>query len=162
VIATAEADPAAGYYTNPSPGPTVAPTPVPAGSHADAVVILLSDGENTTSPDPMAAAKVAADRGIRIFTVGIGSVAGATIDVEGFKIHSQLDEDLLRQIATTTDGTYYAARDPDQLRAIYDAIQTRLVIRPEQMEITSFVAGAGLLILLIGGLASLRWLGRLP
>ncbi len=162
VIAAAEADPAAGYYTNPSPGATVAPTPVPAGSHADAVVILLSDGENTTSPDPLAAAKVAADRGIRIFTVGIGSVAGATIDVEGFKIHSQLDEDLLRQIATTTDGTYYAARDPDQLRAIYDAIQTRLVIRPEAMEITSFVAGAGLLILLIGGLASLRWLGRLP
>jgi Ca-activated chloride channel family protein len=162
VIAAADADPAAGYYTNRSPGPTVAPTPVPAGSHADAVVILLSDGENTTSPDPVAAAKFAADRGIRIFTVGIGSVAGTTIDVEGFKIHSQLDEDLLRQIAATTDGTYYAARDPDQLRTVYDAIQTRLVIRPEQTEITSFVAGAGLLILLIGGLASLRWLGRLP
>ena len=161
-IAAADADPAAGYYTNRSPGPTVAPTPVPVGSHADAVVILLSDGENTTSPDPLAAAKVAADRGIRIFTVGIGSVAGATIDVEGFKIHSQLDEDLLRQIAATTDGTYYAARDPDQLKAIYGAIQTRLVIRPEETEITSFVAGAGLLILLIGGLASLRWLGRLP
>ena len=162
VIAAADADPAAGYYTNRSPGPTVAPTPVPAGSHADAVVILLSDGENTTSPDPLAAAKVAADRGIRIFTVGIGSVAGATIDVEGFRIHSQLDEALLRQIADTTDGTYYAARDPDQLGAIYEAIQTRLVVRPEQMEVTSFVAGAGLLILLIGALASLRWLGRLP
>ena len=57
VIAAADADPAAGYYTNRSPGPTVAPTPVPAGSHSDAVVILLSDGENTTSPDPLAAAR---------------------------------------------------------------------------------------------------------
>ena len=162
VIAAQDADPAAGYYTNRSPGPSAVPSPVPAGSHSSAVIVLLSDGENTTSPDPLAAAKAAAERGVRIFTVGIGSVAGATIDVEGFRIHSQLDETLLRQIADTTDGAYYAARDPDQLAAIYDAIQTRLVIRPEQMEVTSFVAGAGLLILLVGGLASLRWLGRLP
>ena len=90
-------------------------------------------------------------------------MAGATIEVEGFKIHSQLDEDAARarsRTSPTAPTTRLAIRT--SCRPIYDAIQTRLVIRPEQMEITSFVAGAGLLILLIGGLASLRWLGRLP
>jgi Ca-activated chloride channel family protein len=161
-IAALDADPAAGYYTNRSPGPTSEPTPVPAGTHSSAVIVLLSDGENTQSPDPIAAAQAAADRGVRIFTVGVGSAAGTTIEVEGFRIHSQLDETLLRRVSEVTDGTYYAARDPDELRAIYDEIETRLVIRPEEMELTSFVAGAGFLILLVGGLVSLRWLGRLP
>ena len=99
---------------------------------------------------------------MRIYTVGIGSAAGATLEVEGFKVHSQLDEPMLRQIADITDGTYYAADDPDELNAIYDMIDTRLVIKPEPMEVTSLFAGAGMLLLLVGGIASLGWLGRLP
>ena len=163
-IETADDDPAAGYYTNrsPDPEPTPAPTPVPDGTYASAVIILLSDGENNQRPDPLEAASAAADRGVRIYTVGIGSAAGSTLEVEGFKVHSQLDEPLLREIAATTDGTYYAADDPDELSAIYDTIDTRLVIKPEPMEVTSLFAGAGLLLLLVGGVASLAWLGRLP
>ena len=163
-IETADDDPAAGYYTNrsPDPDPTPAPTPVPDGTYASAAIILLSDGENNQRPDPLEAASAAADRGVRIYTVGIGSAAGSTLEVEGFKVHSQLDEPMLRQIADITDGTYYAADDPDELSAIYDTIDTRLVIRPEPMEVTSLFAGAGLLLLLVGGLASLVWLGRLP
>jgi Ca-activated chloride channel family protein len=156
-IATSE-DPAAGYYTNRS----AAPTPVPAGTYDSAAIVLLTDGENNQSPDPLEAARTAADRGVRIYTVGVGSAAGTTIEVEGFKVHSQLDEPMLRQISGITDGSYYAAGDPDELSAIYDSIQTRLVIRPEPMEVTSLVAGAGALVFLIGGIASLLWLGRLP
>ncbi len=96
-IVAADADPAAGYYTNRSPGPTLQPTPVPAGTYTSAVIVLLSDGENTQRPDPVETAKAAADRGVRIFTVGIGSTAGTTIEVEGFKIHSQLDEATLKR-----------------------------------------------------------------
>jgi Ca-activated chloride channel family protein len=161
-IAAADADPAAGYYTNRSPAPTPEPTPVPAGTHAAAAIVLLTDGENNQSPDPLDAATAAADRGVRIYTVGIGSAAGSTLEVEGFKVHSQLDEALLQQISETTDGTYYAADDPTELNAIYDTIDTRLVIRSEPMEVTSFFAGGGVLLLLVGGLVSLAWLGRLP
>jgi Ca-activated chloride channel family protein len=161
-IEAADDDPAAGYYTNRSPEPTPVPTPVPEGTYASAAIILLSDGENNQQPDPLEAASVAADRGVRIYTVGIGSLAGATLEVEGFKVHSQLDEAMLRHIADITDGTYYAADEPAELSAIYDTIDTRLVIRPEPMEVTSLFAGAGVLLLLVGGIASLTWLGRLP
>jgi Ca-activated chloride channel homolog len=161
-IAKADADPAAGYYTNRSQEPTELPPPVPAGTYSSAAIILLSDGENNQRPDPIEAAQAAADAGVRIYTVGIGSTAGTTIEVEGFKVHSQLDEPMLRRISEITDGTYYAAEDPDELKAIYDNIDTRLVIRSEALEVTSLFAGAGILVLLVGGIASLVWLGRLP
>jgi Ca-activated chloride channel family protein len=161
-IAAADDDPAAGYYTNRSPGSGPEPTPVPDGTYSSAAIILLSDGENNQRPDPLEAARAAADAGVRIYTVGLGSADGTTIEVEGFKVHSRLDEPMLRRIAETTDGTYYAAADPEELSAIYDNIETRLVVRPEEMEITSLFAGAGILILVLGGVASLFWLGRLP
>ncbi len=161
-IETADADPTAGYYTNRSPAPTPEPTPVPAGTHAPAVIVLLTDGENTQSPDPLDAARAAADRGVRIYTVGIGSAAGATIQVEGFKVHSQLDASMLERISQVSGGTYYAADDAATMSAIYDDIDTRLVVKPEEMEVTSLFAGAGVVLLLVGGLASLLWLGRLP
>ena len=100
---------------------------------------------------------------MRIYTVGIGSAAGTTIEVEGFKVHSQLDEPMLR-----ADRRHHrrrllrGRRTRTSSRAIYDGIDTRLVIRPEAMEVTSLFAGAGVLVLLVGGIASLLWLGRLP
>jgi Ca-activated chloride channel homolog len=163
-IATDAAGPGAGYYTNPSLGgsPAPSPTPVPAGSFKDAVIVLLTDGENNQNPDPLEAAKAAADQGVRIYTVGIGTAAGSDLDIQGFKVHSQLDEAMLKQIASVTNGTYYAAADPGAFDAVYQGVQTRLVIRPEPMEVTSLFAGAGLLVLLVGGAASLVWLGRAP
>ncbi len=80
------------YYTNPSAAPRPDPTPVPAGVYEPAIIVLLTDGENTVEPDPREAAQAARDRGIRIDTVGIGSPAGTTLEVEGFLVHTQLDE----------------------------------------------------------------------
>src|SRR6266511_5431955 len=124
-IAASEADPAEGYYTERASGPE--PTPVPAGTHTSAVIVLLSDGENTVSPDPMAAATAAAERGVRIDTVGLGTQGGATLEVEGFRVHTQLDESMLRQISQATDGTYHAAADQKDLEAVYDNVDARLV-----------------------------------
>jgi Ca-activated chloride channel family protein len=161
-IAVSKRDAEAGYYTNRSPDPAPLPPVVPPGTDVPAAIVLLTDGENNIDPDPLAAAAAAAERGIRIFTVGVGTEEGTTIEVEGFVVHSRLDEALLQGIADMTGGTYYRAGDPSEIAAIYDRITTELVIKPEAQEVTSLFAGAGILVLLVGGLASLRWLGRLP
>ena len=165
VIAVAEAGPYANdYYTNPSAGasPTPSPSPVPSGTHAPASIVLLSDGENNESPDPMTAAQTAANQGVRIYTIGIGSAAGTTVTVSGFQEHTQLDQATLESISQTTGGTYYAATDAAQLHAVYDNLDTAVVIQPQLTEITSIFAGVSLLLLIAGAITSLLWLGRLP
>jgi Ca-activated chloride channel homolog len=132
--------------------PTPTLTPVPAGTYTNAAMILLSDGENLERPDPLEAAAAAALRGVRIYTVGIGSPAGVNLEVNGFSVHTRLDEPTLQQIALATDGEYFNAQDEQQLQAIYDNIKLQLVVKPEQMEITALFAGASLLILLVGGI----------
>jgi Ca-activated chloride channel homolog len=161
-VERAEADTPADYYSNRSPAPTPSPTPVPAGTHTSAVIVLLTDGENNESPDPLAAAQAAAARGVRIDTVGIGSPGGTTLDLNGFKVHTQLDAGLLQQVAQITDGTYRDAADETSLHAIYQDLDTRLVVKSQQIEVTAIFAGAGLLLLVVGAVASLAWLGRLP
>jgi Ca-activated chloride channel family protein len=150
------------FYSDRSPDPSPSPTPVPDGTYAPAVIVLFTDGENTQAPDPLEAAQVAADRGIKVFAVGVGSAAGTTLEVEGFVVHSALDEALLRAVAERTDGGYFAADDQAGLAAVYDSVGTGLVVRPEAIELTSLVAGLGLAVLVIGGLASLAWFGRYP
>ncbi|MCS7059531.1 MAG: VWA domain-containing protein [Anaerolineae bacterium] len=154
--------PAPNYYSNRGLTATPSPTPPPTGARRSAVIVLLTDGENTAPPNPLEAAQIAAEQGVRIYTVGIGSPEGAILNIEGFSIRTQLDEATLRQIAQLTGGAYFNATDEEQLRAVYQTINPQLVTRTQNMEITSLVAGAGLLILLIGGALSMVWLGRLP
>ena len=161
-IAAADGRQTPRLYSNLTPTPTPTPTPVPKGTYAPAAIVLLTDGENTAPPNPLAAAQVAADRGVRIDTVGIGSAAGATLHVEGFAVRTRLDEATLQQIAQLTDGAYYSAEDEQDLRAIYENLGSRLVSKPELTEVTSMLAGAGLLALLAGGACSLLWFSRLP
>jgi Ca-activated chloride channel family protein len=141
---------------------TPTPTPVAPGSDKSAIIVLLTDGENNEPPDPLEAAQAAADRGVRIYPVGIGSTAGAVLELEGFTVHTKLDEATLQQVAQLTEGTYYNAQSQDELNAIYDNIDLQLVVKPEETEITALFAGIGTLVLLIGGLCSLLWFGRLP
>ena len=150
------------YYTNASAPPRPEPTPVPAGVFEPAVIVLLSDGENTVRQNPLQAAQVAKNRGVRIHTVGIGSPAGTTLEVEGFQVHTQLDEATLQSIASMTGGTYHAAADADELAASYEDIGSRLVVRSEPFELTPVLAALGFGLLLVGGVGSLRWFGRMP
>ena len=147
---------------NPAATEAPTPTPVPKGTYTSAVIVLLTDGENNESPDPLAAAQTAADRGVRIYTVGIGSAAGTTLHINGFTVHTQLDEATLQQISQITDGTYFNAENQQDLRMIYDNLDPQLTIKPEKMEVTSIFAGASILIMLIGGSFSLLWFSRLP
>jgi Ca-activated chloride channel family protein len=142
--------------------PTLTPTPVPPGTYTPAIVVLLTDGENNQDPDPLLAAQAAADRGVRIYTIGVGSATGTSLTVEGFTVHTQLDEPTLERISQLTEGVYYRAENEAELDTIYDNLDSQLVIKPEKMEVTSIFAGTSLLVLLLGGAFSLWWFGRLP
>lgn len=136
--------------------------PLQIGSFPSAVVLLLTDGENTAPPDPLTIAQAAAEAQIRIYPIGIGSQEGAVIDVEGFNILTQLNEGALEEIAALTNGTYYHAADADQLREIYETIDLQLTVRGEEMEITALLAIAAFLLALTGGVLSMLWFGRVP
>lgn len=130
------------------------------GHYPSAVIVLLSDGENTDPPEPLDMAQLAAEAGVRIYPVGIGSPEGAVVEVDGFQILSQLNETRLRDIANLTNGDYYQAGDAESLREIYRNIDLQLAVRGEKMEITALVAGLSILLFLAGGLLSLFWFGR--
>jgi Ca-activated chloride channel family protein len=141
---------------------TQEPVQQPQGWYPSSVIVLLSDGENNQNPDPLAAADLAADLGVRVYTVGIGSPQGVNLEVEGFTVHTQLDEEMLRAIAETSGGQYYNAANEDELFKIYNDLEPKLAIKKEDMEITSLFAAVGMVVLLIGGALSLFWFGRVP
>jgi Ca-activated chloride channel family protein len=138
------------------------PDALPEGWYPNAAIVLLTDGENNQDPDPIIATDLAADLGVRIYTVGIGKPEGAVITVEGFTVLSQLNEPILQYIAATTGGVYYNAGDEEQLRQIYGDLEPRLSIKTEEMEVTSLFAGAGMLLFVFGAAFSLLWFGRVP
>lgn len=143
-----------------TPAPT--PQPVPRGSYSSAVIVLLTDGENNMNPDPLEVAQAAADRGVRVYTIGVGSAAGTTLTVNGFMVHTQLDEQTLKRIAEITAGKYYRAQSEEELRTIYKEVEPELTVKSEEMEVTSILAGISILIFLVGGAFSLLWFSRLP
>jgi Ca-activated chloride channel family protein len=140
----------------------IEPVPAPQGWYPSAAIVLLTDGENNEEPDPVMAADLAADLGVRVYTVGVGSAEGATIEVEGFSVHTRLDEPLLQYIASTTGGNYYNAGNEEQLQKIYDDLEPKLSVKPEEIEMTSIFAGLGMLVFLVGGMLSLLWFGHVP
>jgi Ca-activated chloride channel family protein len=134
---------------------------LPPGDYPASVIVLLSDGENNESIDPLAAAKAAADHGVRINTLGFGTTAGTTLEVNGFRVHTALNEAALQQIAQTAHGTYFPAPDEQDRKQVFASLTPQLVVKPEDMEITSVFAGASILFLMIGSLFSMLWFNRL-
>jgi Ca-activated chloride channel family protein len=140
--------------------PAVNLPPVPPGSFDSTVIILLTDGQATTGPDPIAVARLAADRGVRVFTVGLGSAGGEIIGWGGRTMRVQIDEASLKAIADLTRGKYYFADSNTVLTDIYQQLNTQLVMERKPTEISFlFAAVAALLAIAAGGL-SLVWFGR--
>lgn len=146
----------------PAPQDQEEPPPVPPGSYKSAVIVLLSDGQSNQGPDPLDVADKAANLGVRVFTVGVGTKEGAIIGFEGFSFRVILDEATLKSIAAKTGGTYYKASSETDLNKVYDYLSTRLMLEQQKTEITAiFTAIAGALIL-VAGAFSLIWFNRLP
>ena len=149
-----------GPNTRVTPAPT--PTPLPHGEYAPAIVVLLTDGESNTGPDPVEIAKQAALRGVRVFTVGVGSAEGTILRIQGRSVRTRLDEASLKKIADLTDGQYYNASNEGDLKTIYDNLGSRTVLRTEKTEITYLFTGAAIIVSLMAGMLSLLWFSRLP
>ena len=145
---------------NLTPVPT--PTPVPYGTYIPAAIVLLTDGEDTTNQNPIEAARTAAEQGVRVYTIGVGSAAGTTLTVNDFTVFTQLNEPVLQQIASLTDGAYYNAQSEEDLREIYENLDVQVVVKPEKTEITSIFTGISMMFMLLGGAFSLVWFSRLP
>ena len=135
-------------------------TPVAPGSYSSAAIILLTDGQRTTGVDTLEAAKMAADRGVRVYTVGIGTVEGETIGFEGWSMRVRLDEDTLKEVARTTQAEYFYAGTAEGLRKVYETLSTRLTVEKKETEVAGLLALlAGALVLGAAGL-SLWWFNR--
>jgi Ca-activated chloride channel family protein len=133
---------------------------VPPGSYNEAVIILLTDGQRTTGPDPLVAARLAADRGVRVYTVGVGTKEGSTIGFEGWTVHVKLDEDTLKAIATMTQAEYFRAGTAADLKKIYQTLNTRIVVETRRTEVTALVVAAAVALLLLSGGLSVWWFHR--
>lgn len=138
------------------------PTPMPQGQYQNAIVVLLTDGENNQWPEPLDIAQIAKDRGIRVYTVGIGSEEGAVVRIQGRAIRTRLDEQTLRTIADMTDGEYYNAQTESDLVKVYENLSTNLVLKTDKTEITAYFTGVAVLLSLLAGFLSLLWFNRLP
>lgn len=144
-----------GEIRKPDPSKVVAP-----GSHHAAAIILITDGQRNFGPDPIEAARMAAERGVRVFTVGLGTTAGEVLASEGWSMRVKLDEESLRQIATLTGAKYYATASAQQLREAYEALSMRIVMERRESEIGAVFLLVGALLMLLGAALSFHWFGR--
>jgi Ca-activated chloride channel family protein len=143
------------------PAPSKQVPPVPPGSNASAAVVLLTDGRRTTGPDPLEAAKMAADRGIRVYTVGFGSASGGPAMIEGYSIFMMFDEETLKAIAGLTRAEYFHASTADELTKVYEALSSKFVLTEEEREVTALFAALAALLTLASAALSLAWFHRL-
>jgi Ca-activated chloride channel family protein len=134
---------------------------VPAGSYKSAAIILLTDGRRTTGPDPMDAARMAADHGVRVFTVGFGSVGGGSVDIDGMSIYMRFDEETLKGIAGITQAEYFHAASAQDLKKIYESLNTKFALERKETEISALVAAAAALLAVASAVLSLLWFNRL-
>lgn len=133
---------------------------VDIGYFGSATVVLFSDGEETSRPDPVSVAEVASVAGVRVHTIGVGTDAGTVVQIDGFSVATALDSGLLKQVAATTDGSYYEGDDAAGLAAITKTIDLRFKIVSQHTEVTGLFSAAGALLLIIGALLSVLWFGR--
>ena len=175
---------ASGAVSEATPTPDPAATPEPsatpeasaepdasASPEADAVPVVaevvLSDGANSTGTlEPIDAAQRAADLGVPIYTIALGTEDG-TVDVPNmFGISEPLavppDPETLATIAEMTGGRFFEAPTAEELAAIYESLGSKVGFVQEEQEVTQLFAAAGLLLVLVGGALAAHWFNRFP
>jgi Ca-activated chloride channel family protein len=132
------------------------------GYWGSATIVLFSDGEDKASDDATAAAAGAAQKaGVHVETVGVGTTAGGTVTVDGFRIHTALDEDTLTAVAKTSGGSYHPASDAAELNGIASGIDLRLTTHNEDLPLAGAFTTVALLLLAAGAILTVLRTGRL-
>ena len=134
---------------------------VQPGSFKSAAVILLTDGQNSTGPDPVEAAQLAAARGLRVYTVGFGTENGEIRWDGGASMRVALDEPTLHRIAELTGAEYLHAASASELKEVYRNLNSRSILEKKPAEITAIFCAAAALAVVLAGLLSLLWGWRL-
>ncbi len=136
--------------------------PVPPGSFESAAIVLLTDGRRTTGIDTQEAAKMAADHGVRVYSVGLGTVDGTVPGFEGWSsIYMKLDEPSLKAVAQVTQAEYYYAGDADALKKVYQKLSTRLQVDKKETELSALLALFGAVLAITSAALSLMWFNRI-
>ena len=137
---------------------------VAPGSYTSGGIILLSDGRRTTGPDPLEAAKMAADRGVRVYTVGFGSKTEAPGGIPGFGggmgYFARLDEDTLKAVATITGGEYFHAGTSDDLAKVYQNLSAKFALERSETEVSALFGALAALLAVCAGVLSMLWFHR--
>jgi Ca-activated chloride channel homolog len=134
--------------------------PAAPGSYTAGAIILLTDGQTTAGPDPVDAARLAAERGVRVFTVGVGTDNGQILTGEGWSMRVRLDEDALKIIADLTRAEYFYAGTAMDLKKIYESLRSRMVMEKKETEITSVFSAIAAAAVLLSATLSLLWFNR--
>jgi Ca-activated chloride channel family protein len=130
------------------------------GYYGSASVVMFSDGENVTGPNPVAMAQVASVAGVRVHTIGVGTPTGTAIQINGFSVATALNQPLLQQVATLTNGSYHSAGAAGGLAAVTRSIDLKFKIVSEHTEVTGLFAAAGVALLVLAAALSVLWVGR--
>ena len=138
------------------------PPPVPVGADHTATIVLLSDGQNNQFPAPQQVIVDAASRGIRVYTVGLGSADGTVVRIQGRSVRTRLDEATLKAIAEGTEGQYFNASNEKDLRAVYENLSTQLVFRQQKTEVTAILTAIAAVFSMLAAALSLFWFNRIP
>ena len=134
---------------------------VPPGSNTSAAIVLLSDGRRTTGPNPLEIAKMAAQRGVKVYTVGFGTVEGAEVDIGGWSMFLRLDEEALKAVAQITRGEYFHAGTEEDLRKVYEGLTSKLVLEKAEVEVSFLFLAGAVVLLLVSASWSVAWSGRI-
>lgn len=181
IDAIAETDPGVMKSTRPEAG-DVPPDALPKGAYVPHIIVLLTDGANNAGPQPVDAAQQAADRGIRVYTIGFGTANGGEMpncnprdlgrepNMGGGmgmfgggggggmgQFRRGIDEDTLKRVAALTDGEYYSAESTDELNKAFQNLPTNLIVRSEVTEITFIFAIAGAFLAVLALALAMIW-----
>jgi Ca-activated chloride channel family protein len=144
----------------PKPPKPKSTTPVAPGSYRSAAIILMTDGKSTLGPDPVEAARIAANYGVRVFTIGFGTANGQIRLFGDRMMRVQLDEETLKTMATITHAQYFHAKTETELANIYKQLNTKLQDETQLEEISAFFVAAAALMAMVSVFLSLIWHGR--
>jgi Ca-activated chloride channel family protein len=143
--------------STPAPSPDQKPAAVPP-----AAIVLLSDGVSNLGVNPNLAVQLAIDGKVKVYGVGVGSVNGSVMTVDGQLVMVPFDARLLQQISQATGGQYYEITQGDELRKVYKQLGRSIGWERRRTEVTSMLAGGAGLLMMAGALLSLMWFRRIP